>query len=87
METTTTALTFLPSWPPQANGLILFGAILLLGLLGGRLAAATRILPAITGYIATGFILGPGGLNWLTADTLQMNFKVLTSKLKEYGLE
>ncbi len=40
--------------------------LLLAGLLGGRLAATTRVLPAITGYIAIGFLLGPGVLGWLT---------------------
>ena len=49
---------------------MLFGLLLLAGLAGGRIAATTRILPAITGYIATGFILGPGGLNWLDAKSL-----------------
>src|SRR5574340_906917 len=56
---------FLPHWPPPINGFIVFGLLLLAGLCGGRLAATTRVLPAITGYIATGFLLGPGGLGWL----------------------
>lgn len=60
-----TAAEFLPHWPPAANGFIVFGLLLLAGLCGGRLAATTRVLPAITGYIATGFVLGPGGLGWL----------------------
>lgn len=62
---------FLPSWPPSLNSLALFGLILLIGLVGGRLAAMTRVLPSITGFIAVGFLLGPGGLNWLTQDTLR----------------
>ena len=61
---------FLPSWPPGANSFALFGLLLLAGAIGGRLAATTRVLPAITGYIATGFLLGPGGLHWLDARTL-----------------
>lgn len=61
---------FLPHWPPAANGFLVFGLLLLAGLLGGRLAATTRVLPAITGYIATGFLLGPGGLGWLDAGVL-----------------
>jgi Kef-type K+ transport system membrane component KefB len=56
---------FLPAWPPAANAFMTFGLLLLAGLAGGRLAASTRVLPAITGYIATGFLLGPGVLNWL----------------------
>jgi len=65
-----TAPDFLPAWPPGANGFALFGLLLLSGALGGRLAATTRILPAITGYIATGFLLGPGALNWLDSGML-----------------
>jgi Kef-type K+ transport system membrane component KefB len=61
---------FLPAWPPAANSFALFGLLLLAGLLGGRAAATTRVLPAITGYILTGFILGPGVLGWLTEDAL-----------------
>jgi len=57
---------FLPAWPPAANSFALFGLVLLAGLIGGRVAAMTRVLPAITGYIITGFLLGPGVLGWLT---------------------
>src|SRR5690349_48295 len=56
---------FLPDWPPAANAFLIFGLLLLAGLAGGRLAATTRVLPAITGYIITGFLLGPGVLGWL----------------------
>ena len=62
---------FLPAWPPAANSFALFGLLLLAGLIGGRLAATTRVLPAITGYIATGFLLGPGVLGWLTESALE----------------
>ena len=61
---------FLPAWPPAANSFALFGVLLLAGLIGGCVAATTRVLPAITGYIATGFVLGPGVLGWLTEDAL-----------------
>jgi Kef-type K+ transport system membrane component KefB len=61
---------FLPTWPLPGNSFALFGLLLLAGAVGGRLAATTRILPAITGYIATGFLLGPGVLNWLDERTL-----------------
>ena len=65
-----TAPAFLPDWPPAANAFLIFGLLLLAGLAGGRLAATTRVLPAITGYIATGFLLGPGVLGWLTDEML-----------------
>ena len=61
-----TAPAFLPDWPPAANAFLIFGLLLLAGLVGGRLAATTRVLPAITGYIAMGFLLGPGVLGWLS---------------------
>lgn len=60
-----TAPAFLPDWPPAANAFLIFGLLVLAGLVGGRLASTTRILPAITGYIFTGFLLGPGALGWL----------------------
>jgi len=62
---------FLPAWPPAANSFLIFGLLLLAGLAGGRLAATTRVLPAITGYIATGFLLGPGVLGWLSESALR----------------
>jgi NhaP-type Na+/H+ or K+/H+ antiporter len=61
---------FLPAWPPAFNSFVLFGLLLLAGAIGGRLAATTRVLPAITGYIAIGFVLGPGGLRVLDQHTL-----------------
>ena len=67
---------FLPAWPPAANGFLIFGLLLLAGLAGGRLAATTRVLPAITGYIATGFLLGPGVLG-LLSDSMLAQSRVL----------
>ena len=61
---------FLPAWPLEANSFLIFGLLLLAGLAGGRLAAMTRVLPAITGYIAIGFVLGPGVLGLLDTETL-----------------
>jgi NhaP-type Na+/H+ or K+/H+ antiporter len=61
---------FLPGWPLGFSSFVLFGLLLLAGALGGRLAATTRVLPAITGYIATGFILGPGGFGLLDEHSL-----------------
>jgi Kef-type K+ transport system membrane component KefB len=66
----TAPVDILPPWPPAANAFLTFGLLLLAGLAGGRLAATTRVLPAITGYIATGFLLGPGALNWLDESML-----------------
>ena len=68
-----TAPDFLPAWPPAANSFLIFGLLLLAGLAGGRLAATTRVLPAITGYIATGFLLGPGVLGLARANRRSRN--------------
>lgn len=55
-------LSFLPVWPLQINAMLVFGALILVGLLGGYLAAKTRFLPRITGFIVIGFLMGPSGL-------------------------
>ena len=61
---------FLPAWPLSANAFLIFGLLLLAGLAGGRVAAMTRVVPAITGYIAIGFLLGPGVLGLLSDSAL-----------------
>jgi len=43
----------------------LFALIILLGLIGGELAGKIRFLPKIFGYIAVGFLIGPGAFNWV----------------------
>ena len=40
---------FLPSWPPQFGNLLLFGALLVAGLVGGELAHRWVALPRVTG--------------------------------------
>jgi Kef-type K+ transport system membrane component KefB len=52
------------------NSLTLFGLTLLLGLIGGELAARSRFLPRISGYIAVGFLAGPSGLNIINSSVL-----------------
>ena len=61
---------YLPAWPLELNGFLLFGALILIGVAGGHLAHRTGVLPRITGFIATGFILGPSVLGLLTPDML-----------------
>lgn len=51
-------LSFLPTWPLQLNPMVLFGALLLVGLIAGEVARRAR-LPTITGFIVIGFLLGP----------------------------
>ena len=46
---------FDPSQPLQWNALLLFGSLLLLGLIGGHLVAKNPWIPRITGYLLVGF--------------------------------
>lgn len=64
-------LVFLPSWPPPDNNLLLFGLLLLAGLIGGQLFGHMLRLPRITGYLVAGLLLGPRGLNWLSNPLLE----------------
>jgi len=57
-------------WPPQANGFLLFGLLILAGLVGGRLAQRTGVLPRISGFILMGILLGPGVSGIVSADML-----------------
>jgi Kef-type K+ transport system membrane component KefB len=58
--------------PIQWNALLLFGSLLLTGLLGGYLVAKNTWIPRITGYLLVGIILGAGGLDWLSGDVLKL---------------
>lgn len=50
---------FLPAWPPVIGELVLFGALLIVGLLGGELVHRLASLPRITGYVLVGVACGP----------------------------
>jgi Kef-type K+ transport system membrane component KefB len=52
------------------NSFIAFGAMLLVGLVGGQLAHGLRYFPRITGYILIGFLLGPHVIGILTQGIL-----------------
>lgn len=58
-------LWFLPAWPLALGGLVLFGALLIAGLLGGELAQRLLGLPRITGYVLVGIAFGPETLGVL----------------------
>lgn len=58
--------------PLQWNALLLFGSLLLMGLIGGYLVAKNAWIPRITGYLLVGMILGAGGLDWLSGDVLKL---------------
>ncbi len=65
--------SYLPAWPLELNGFLLFGALILIGVAGGHVAHRTGFLPRITGFIAAGFLLGPGVLGLLTPEMLGMS--------------
>src|SRR5262245_43160073 len=53
---------FLPEWPLALGQLVLLGALLIAGLLGGEFAQRLLGLPRITGYVAIGIAAGPEAL-------------------------
>jgi hypothetical protein len=55
----------LPALPLSHGPLMLFGLILLAGLLGGEFARRALALPKITGFVLIGLLLGPSGADWL----------------------
>lgn len=59
-------VNFLPQEQLQLGNLLLFGLLLLTGLLGGQVFQAGLCLPKITGFVVAGMLLGPVGLNWLS---------------------
>ncbi|WP_201282288.1 cation:proton antiporter [Chromobacterium phragmitis] len=61
----------IPLWHNlMLNPLAAFGILLALGVIGGQIAVRVARLPAITGYIATGLIIGPYSLNLLNQQLL-----------------
>lgn len=51
-------LDFLPSFPLQLSYPLLFGVLLVAGMMGGEAARVLR-LPRVIGYVLIGFLLGP----------------------------
>jgi Kef-type K+ transport system membrane component KefB len=65
---------FDPAQPLQWNALLLFGSLLLLGLIGGHIVSKNSWIPRITGYLLVGIVLGTGGLQWLSGDVLKVAY-------------
>jgi Kef-type K+ transport system membrane component KefB len=63
-------LNFLPTLPPALTPPILFGLLLLMGLLGGEVARLFA-LPRITGYVLVGVLFGPVGLGVLSSQLIK----------------
>jgi len=57
--------SFLPDLPLPPSPVLLFGLLLLAGLIGGELAKRLLRLPRIVGYVLTGLALGASGLDLL----------------------
>ncbi len=67
----TSDFVFLPSGELQVSNLLLFGVLLLTGLVGGHVFRSALKLPRITGFVVAGILLGPAGLNWVSAPMLE----------------
>jgi Kef-type K+ transport system membrane component KefB len=65
-----TTFTFLPQLPLAPGPVLLFGVLLLAGLIGGEFAQRVLHLPRITGYVLMGIALGPSGLALVDAALL-----------------
>ena len=63
--------SFLPQFPFSTNPLLLFGLLLVAGLVGGELAQRYARLPRVVGYVFVGLGLGQSGLNLLDGGMVQ----------------
>jgi Kef-type K+ transport system membrane component KefB len=61
---------FLPQFPLAVSQPVLFGALLVLGLVAGEAVRRHVALPRITGYVLAGVALGPQASGLVTAETL-----------------
>ncbi|MFL9926433.1 cation:proton antiporter [Herbaspirillum lusitanum] len=64
--------SFTLAQPLQWNALLVFGGLLLFGLIAGYVVSKSPWVPRITGYLLVGFILGSGGLNLLSGEVLKV---------------
>jgi Kef-type K+ transport system membrane component KefB len=62
------SIDFSPLQDFSWNALLLFGTLLICGLIGGQIVAKIRWLPRITGYLLIGFALGSDGLGWVSGE-------------------
>lgn len=62
--------SFLPSLPGGLNVLTALGLVLIAGIFGARLVKHIAPVPAISGYVLTGLLIGPAGLNLISASAL-----------------
>lgn len=60
-----------PSDWPTLTPMLAFGFLLLVGALGGFFAHKLRYLPSITGFMLAGYLVGPGALGLVPAESLK----------------
>lgn len=63
--------SFLPEYPIAPNPLLLFGFLLLAGVLGGEVVVRVLAVPRIVGYVLIGLLLGAGGLGVIDAGLIR----------------
>jgi Kef-type K+ transport system membrane component KefB len=56
----------------QWNAMLVFGGLLLFGLIAGYVVSKSPWVPRITGYLLVGFLLGAGGFNLLSGEVLKV---------------
>jgi Kef-type K+ transport system membrane component KefB len=64
------SLEFLPSLPNSLNLLTAISLLLITGILGARLMTRALPVPAITGYVLTGLLIGPALFGFVTTAAL-----------------
>src|SRR5690606_35965492 len=65
-----TSLDFLPSLPSSINLLTAISLLLVTGILGARLLSRMLPVPAITGYVLTGLLIGPAVFGFVSTAAL-----------------
>lgn len=66
-------LDIIPSFSDiNVNSTLLFGMLILMGVVGGIMASRLKWLPTITGFMLVGFIMGPSVLNLINDTLLEM---------------
>lgn len=60
-------MSFLPQFPFPPNPALLFGLLLIAGVIGGEIVKRALALPRILGYVLVGLALGTSGLSLLDA--------------------
>src|SRR3990172_10020721 len=63
-------MNYMPTLPLDMTPLLVFGLMLIIGVIGGYAAHRLSWLPSITGFMAVGFLFGPSGIGLLSYETM-----------------